>query len=71
MNTPNNDPTLHNKHDKDDDAFEQGKGAGVDPIPDPDPNDNRRAADLLEEAVDESVEKLKDDFGGDKDKGKQ
>ncbi|WP_411347511.1 hypothetical protein [Paenibacillus sp. WLX2291] len=64
--------TEHNdKHLTDsnkDDAFEQGKGAGVDPIPDPDPNHKNSASDLLEQAVDDSLEKLEDDFTGDDDK---
>ncbi|GGJ19910.1 hypothetical protein [Paenibacillus hunanensis] len=71
MNTPNNDHTPDNKHKHDDEAFEQGTGAGVDPIPEPDPHAKHRAADLLEEAVDESVEKLEDDFTSDKDKHKK
>lgn len=71
MSTPNNDHTPDNKHTGEDEAFEQGKGAGVDPIPDPDPNAKHGAADLLEEAVDEGVEKLEDDFTKDKDKGKK
>ncbi|WP_322905122.1 hypothetical protein [Paenibacillus campi] len=68
MNTQHNNSTSDNKPKRDDEAFEQGTGSGVDPIPEPDPNANHRAADLLEEVVDESVEKLEDDFSGDKHK---
>lgn len=44
------------------------RGAGVDPIPDPDFNKNHSAENLLEEAVSESVDKVKDDFSKDSKK---
>ncbi|WP_046214774.1 hypothetical protein [Paenibacillus wulumuqiensis] len=38
------------------------RGAGVDPVPEPDPNNDRSAQDLLEEAVGEAVNKVREDF---------